>query len=113
MFYITNAFSLNMIEESLDYGEIVFAVVEDPVDFVRETEARLGGKAVSAVGHADTAAIFTGILGTEVPAARTSVILTPSDVLLVGQYKGPRLPEGSTELPAGSKITWYHVALDA
>jgi len=112
MFYITNAFSLNMIEESLDYGEIVFAVVEDPVEFIRETEARLG-KAVSAVGHADTAAVFAGILGTEVQAARTSVILTPSDVLLVGQYKGPRLPEGSTELPAGSKITWYHVALDA
>ena len=112
MFYITNSFSLNMVQENVDYGEIVFATVVDPVEFIRETEARLG-KAVSAVGHADTAAVFAGILGTEVPASRTSVILTPRDVLLVGQYKGPRLPEGSTELPAGSKITWYHVALDA
>ena len=113
MFYITNSFSLNMIKEDLDYGEIVFSIIEDPADFVRETEARLGGKAVSAVGHVDTAALFSCVLETEVPAAGTSVILNTEDVLLVGQYKGPRLPEGSTELPAGSKITWYHVALDA
>ena len=112
MFYITNSFSLNMVQENVDYGEIVFATVVDPVEFIRETEARLG-KAVSAVGHADTAAVFAGILGTEVPASRTSVILTPRDVLLVGQYKGPRLPEGAKELPEGSKIVWYHVALDA
>ena len=111
MFYITNAFSLNMIEESLDYGEIIFGVVEDPVEFIRETETR-HGKAVSAVGHADTAAVFSAVLETEVPAARTSVLLSTDDELLVGQYKGPRLPEGSTTLPPGSKIIWYHVVLD-
>jgi len=113
MFYITNAFSLNMVEDNLDYGEVIFAMVENPAEFMRETETRLGTKAVSAVGHADTAAVFGGILGTELPTSRTSVVLTTSDVLLVGQYKGPRLPEGSTELPEGSKIVWYHVALDA
>lgn len=112
MFYITNSFSLNMIQENVEYGEIVFATVVDPVEFIRETETR-HGKAVSAVGHADTAALFSCVLETEVPAARTSVALTPADVLLVGQYKGPRLPEGATELPEGSKIVWYHVALDA
>jgi hypothetical protein len=29
--------------------------------------------------------------------------------VLVAQYRGPRLPEGATELPEGATIEWYVV----
>lgn len=28
---------------------------------------------------------------------------------LVGQYRGPRLPDGATTLPEGATIEWWHV----
>jgi hypothetical protein len=31
--------------------------------------------------------------------------------LLVGQYDGPRLPEGATSLPEGATLTWFKVEL--
>ena len=111
MLYITNSFSLNMLGEHIGAGELSFSVVEDPIEFLRDAETR-HGKAVSVVGHADTAAVFSSILATEVVAARTSVVLSTDDEMLVGQYKGPRLPEGATTLPEGAKIIWYHVVLD-
>jgi len=35
-----------------------------------------------------------------------SVNLTEQDQLLVAQYKGSRLPEGTTTLPEGASITY-------
>ena len=68
-----------------------------------------GYRLVSSVGHADTARIFTGILGTEVPMNRISINLSGLDLILVGQYNGPRLPEGATSLPEGASIRWFTV----
>ena len=56
---------------------------------------------------ADTAAIFSQQLGVEIPAARVTVSLTHGEIILVGQYSGPRLPEGATTLPEGATIKWF------
>lgn len=57
--------------------------------------------AESVVGHADTAAI----LG--VPFNRVTLKLHKDDTLIVAQYDGPRLPEGTTTLPDGASFRWF------
>lgn len=66
--------------------------------------------ATSVVGHADIAAALSGMVGVDVPVNRVSVSLQPGDKLVVGQYVGPRLPEGCKILPDGAKIEWYIVS---
>jgi len=109
---ITNAFSLSMLCESrvvdcrkLDQTEATQAA--------REARATwdIGGEFVSAVGHADTAALFSRLLGVEIEPNRQSIVLRPGSMLLVGQYTGPRLPQGATELPAGATIDWWCVSV--
>jgi len=67
---------------------------------------------VSCVGHADTALLFSNLLNTEVQMNRCSTSLQFGDVILVGQYNGPRLPEGATSLPEGAKIRWMMIEVD-
>jgi hypothetical protein len=96
MIYVANAFSLGMISPS-DLPNVRFAPIQRPVlDGLQWT---------SAVGHADTAAL----LG--VPMARITVALKPGDTLYVAQLQGPRLPEGTTVLPAGSSFAWVAVTI--
>lgn len=102
---LLNAFSFNMIgsfpvtveavEISAYYAAYLFSV--DPVE--------------SFVGHPDTAAVFTDVLGLNVPAVRGNASLVKDDVVIVGQYVGPRLPEGATKLPEGATIKWLHVTI--
>jgi hypothetical protein len=104
MKYLANAFSLNMIERS---------PARIRTERVGLLEAReLAEMAISAVGHESTAAIFSRLLGRRVPVDRFSLQLKPGDVLLVGQYSGPRLPEGATELPEGAEIRWVKVRVE-
>ena len=64
----------------------------------------------SAVGHADTAAVFSNVVGVQIPVARVNVALRRYKTsLIVGQYRGPRLPEGATALPEGAEIEWWQV----
>ena len=65
----------------------------------------------SAVGHADTAAVLGEQLGVAVPVNRTTVSLLKGDVAIIGQYRGPRLPEGCTALPDGASIAWLRVTI--
>ena len=96
--YLSNAFSLQM--QGGYYAETSpISIGEVPKD------------AVSIVGHADVAAVMSNLLGTDIPVNRVSVSLQPGDILYVGQYCGPRLPEGATKLPQGAKISWYRVDL--
>jgi hypothetical protein len=97
---LLNAFSLNMVVEPL--GSLLFR--EIPLD---EARAILAAGFESAVGHADTAAVMADQLGMAVPANRTTIAFHKGDRAVVGQYKGPRLPEGATTLPAGASIAWY------
>ncbi|MFA7193701.1 MAG: DUF1874 domain-containing protein [Candidatus Paceibacterota bacterium] len=111
---ISNAFSLNMFE-TLE-GEILsreLSVTEISKEQAVEllTDPELGG-VDSAVGHADTAALFSTILGIEIPCERKTIQLNPENGwLIVGQYHGPRLEEGSTTLPEGASIRWYEIEI--
>lgn len=97
---VLNAFSLSMVSPPCS---IAVTAVDDP-------RAVVAGVAVeSFVGHADTARIFSNVLGVPVECRRESIRLERGEKALVGQYVGPRLPEGATELPEGAKIVWMLV----
>ena len=102
--YILNAFSLGML-----VGDANVAVRE----VSRAMAASLAANCPSAVGHADTAAVFSNVLGGAVPCNRATVVLKDGDLALVGQYSGPRLPEGATSLPEGATIKWLVVRVSA
>lgn len=102
---VTNAFSLNM----LAVNSASTAVQVHPISKARARQALDAYEETSsAVGHADTAKVFSAELGVEIPFVRSTIQLWPDDDrLLVGQYKGPRLPEGATTLPEGATIEWF------
>ena len=102
---ITNAFSLNMLAEVPATIHVRDLTPEEARDLLEE------GPVASAVGHADTARLFAEELGVPIPMARRTLILAPGDTVLVGQYRGPRLPEGATTLPEGATITWLLVEI--
>lgn len=100
--YLLNAFSLSMLTlpASASFTEISAAEA-----------AEMAISATSAVGHADTAALFATLLGQDVPVNRISVALSQGQTALVGQYLGPRLPEGATALPEGARVVWVRVEI--
>jgi hypothetical protein len=109
---ILNAFSLNMLafvdgptmpRFTLSGKEIY---PEEVVEFL--TDEDLGG-IESAIGHADTAALFSAELGIQIPCERRTVSIVKGERVIVGQYKGERLPEGATKLPDGAEIKWFLV----
>ena len=100
--YLLNTFSLNMLSANADVHVRQVSLV---------TARNLAKVCTSAVGHADTAAVFADVLGTPVPCNRVSVTLGEGDAALVGQYSGPRLPEGATTLPEGATIKWLIVGV--
>lgn len=100
--YLLNAFSLNMLAGNADVHVREVSL---------ETARNLAKVCTSAVGHADTAAVFADVLGVPVPCNRVSVSLDHCATALVGQYSGPRLPEGATSLPEGATIKWVIVGV--
>ena len=105
---IANAFSLNMLDWDVDVTDI--QVCPASPDAIRQEIAEVGGF-TSIVGHADTAAVFSSLLGLDVPCNRATFTLKEDHILFVGQYKGPRLPEGATTLPEGAKVEWAMVTI--
>ena len=101
-FVITNAFSINML--SMDSNLKFIHLKETEALWIAENFQHS-----SAVGHADTAAVLSTVLGVDVPMNRTTLQMQRSVGLLVGQYKGPRLPEGATALPESASIEWWLV----
>jgi hypothetical protein len=96
---LLNSFSLNMVATlptAPRFSEIS----------VEQARKLLSSTLESGVGHADTAALFAEVLGMEVPRNRTTVALKPGDEAIIGQYRGPRLPEGAYTLPDGATIQW-------
>jgi hypothetical protein len=109
---ILNAVSLNMLP-SLTEGQMYWKKItlEEARDLAwRAANPDLFGRLESCVGHADTAKVFSTLLGVEVPENRVTVTLG-DDFSLVGQYVGPRLPVGATELPAGARVDWFLVSV--
>jgi len=101
MTYLSNAFSLQMAPNG--------AVCERVCLESARAEAR-AQRAISIVGHADTAKVIGNLLGMDVAFNRQSITLGADDRLIVGQYVGPRLPEGTSVLPEGARIDWYRVS---
>lgn len=99
--YIINAFSANMVDRFP--ANVIFEEIS------LEEATSMATNAVSAVGHADTAAVFSYELQRQVPCNRLNVSLQSGDKALLGQHIGPRLPEGSTRLPAGASVKWLIV----
>lgn len=97
--YILNAFAASM----LPHGTYRVTFTDITLEEARE---RAWDTRISAVGHADTAAVFASELLVDVPWNRVSVDLRANDWALLGQYQGPRLPEGATSLPEGARIRW-------
>ena len=114
-FFICNAFSLSMLDRVQQSGRDAMDGVRVPKPLSDESlnewlNLFLNGKVEyeSAVGHADTARVFTDQLCIPVPVNRVSIKLSnPDDHCIIGQYVGPRLPEGATSLPEGATIEWW------
>ena len=106
MTYISNAFSIQMIANIIMKGgvSVIFEEIFD-LEEIKEAET------MSAVGHPDTAAVISDLLGKEVPANRISISLEKGDVLYVAQLLGGRLPEGCKSLPEGFQIKFYKVTI--
>jgi hypothetical protein len=100
---VLSAFSPNMLH--LDQGMV--GVKFFPIS--TDEAADLAAGAPSAVGHESTAAVFSSQLGVHVEFNRVTATLQSGIVALVGQYRGPRLVEGATELPEGATIQWLRV----
>jgi len=71
------------------YGDFRFSGPVEPA----EACGRLAGGFTSAVGHADSAAFLSALLGLRVPAQRIAVEMQPGDAALVLRLR-TRLPEG-------------------
>lgn len=97
---LTNSFSLNMIPNNLMSFVRVkpIASSEVPADV-----------ALCAIDDADTAKLLSRIFGVAVPVNRDKVFMRKNDTLYVAQYKGPRLPEGTTTLPEGASLDFFEV----
>lgn len=100
MFYLSNAFSLQMIKgnANINIKEVNLPAIAHKISGLK-----------SVVGHSDTATLFSILLGVKVSTNRENITLNPGDTLYVGQIQGGRLPEGCTELPEGITIKWLAV----
>jgi hypothetical protein len=100
---VLNAFSLSMVAHP--------AVIETQPVSLEEARRLVARGFESFVGHINTAAVFSGLLGVRVQMKRRNIRFRPGETALVGQYFGPRLPEGATTLPAGATIKWIMVTV--
>lgn len=110
---LLNAFSLNMISAFPAHVEVHELSAQEARRQLLALAEEAGEAELiqSAVGHADTAAIFSDVLGIPVPVNRVTVSIKAGSKVIVGQYSGPRLVEGTTKLPEGATIKWLAVTI--
>mgnify|MGYP001217467022 FL=1 len=107
---LCNAFSLQMVKTEEGGEAVKIKIVEVSKTLV---ECELSKGFISAVGHADTAAVLTSMLnGIEVVMNRISVTMNSETRLFVAQITGGRLPEGAVTLPEGVTIKFFLVTLE-
>lgn len=97
---VTNSFSINMLTSS--FHELMFTKVD-----VEDARRLVSEGLTSYIGHADMAAVVGNLLEKEVPMNRDTMKF--HGVMLVAQYTGPRLPEGTTVLPEGAAVEFWLV----
>ena len=103
MYILSNAFSLNMVAEDCTITLRNMSL--------NEVSGILNNyKFKSIVGHNDTSVLFSNVVGVHIPCNRETFLLK-NETLIVGQYKGPRLEEGTTKLPENASIKWMQVEI--
>lgn len=105
--YLSNAFSINMLERANQRVHLVPVSVEEARAHLQWPEGF-----TCAIGHADTAHVVGSDLDLELAACRMDVQLRRGDILVIAQYRGPRLPEGATVLPADAVIEYWAVDVE-
>ncbi|MDD2819180.1 MAG: DUF1874 domain-containing protein [Candidatus Nanopelagicales bacterium] len=119
--YLCNAFSFNMVAAQTATIKMREITREETREYLLAPEECWGGlghtaldpRVRQAVGHADTCGLFAHELDIAgIAPARVNVALEKGDDLIVGQYSGPRLPEGATTLPEGASIRWLLVTIE-
>lgn len=102
---IGNAFSANML--SLEDMPVNVMFSKTDAETVKNIDVL-----ESCIGHADTAAVVSNVLGRKIDANRTNVSLKKGDSMIVVQYIGPRLAEGAIKLPEGARIEFLFAKLE-
>lgn len=102
MLYLSNALSLQMLDTT---KATTVSIKPISIDDIKTAGF------VSVIGHPDTAAVLTDMLGKKVKCNRASITLKPTDTLIVAQIVGGRLPAGTTKLPDGFKLQFLKVTI--
>jgi hypothetical protein len=92
--YLTNAFSVNMLQDTSEHVTPGTNVRFVPVSEARAREIMRVDMPASAVGHQSTAEVLTARLAYPVPANRVNLRLGHGDTVLLAQVATPRLAEG-------------------
>ena len=109
---VANAFSISMLPTKR-ITTAWFAGPRTAVEILNWISTNGPSALESVIGHADTAKIVGGELGIDLPMNRQSVKLELGEQMIVAQYSGPRLPEGTTVLPEGARIDYFIVTVAA
>ena len=99
---LSNAFSVNMVDESVRSDK--FWLSYTPI--TEQEFNKIKGQYKSYVGHYDIA----GLLGVE--CNRRTISISLGDEALLAQYIGKRLEEGATTLPEGAIIRYYKITIE-
>lgn len=102
--FLLNAFSVNQL--TVFPAEVRFEEVA-----LDQARLLVRNGFISAVGHKQTAALFSHMLQAEVTCHRVDAALAPGSSALLGQYRGPRLAEGTTALPDDAQVRWYCITV--
>ena len=103
--FIVNSFSINMLNCETMVSFRKFKDVSEILEFIERNKE---DEIVSGIGHMDMANIVSKDIGIPIPMSRDTIkIDEKNDALVVAQYSGPRLPEGTTELPDGATISYW------
>lgn len=105
MKYLANAFSLQMINMKKRKTDIQ-TIPLTKEDFITQLKSK---DFKSIIGHEDMANVLSSILKMSIKVNRTSIILSPGDILFVAQLTGGRLPVGVTALPEGFFLDFIKV----
>lgn len=109
--YILNAFSFNMINAHKGSVEFLQLDKDQAYNMAFKKTENPEREIISAIGHADTAAVISDELGVLLTANRINVGMFTGDSALICQYSGPRLPEGAMTLPEGATIKYFWIDL--
>jgi len=110
--YLCNAFSINMLKDfekaTVIFHKATLAEVKEILNHAKQLDAKI----VASIGHKDLANLVNQLLDRTDNHTRNDIIIDNNDIIFIAQYKGERLPEGTTTLPENSQIVFYSVEVD-